>query len=397
MKVLIWDKGIEIKNTGGPAGYLYNTKIYLSEYPNESIVFYSDILKKKHNYNDKRSLLYNVKLKLKSLNVVSLVADIYWFYFQKAKLTQEEKALLDIFDYVHIHTVSQYLRSFLDYKRNAKIILTTHMPEPCIDEIADRSGFKFMFLRIPILRNYFIRKELQAFEGCNRVMFPVKDAKEVYTNNSNLYREMFDNIENKFFYVPTCILDDISTSYKNHILKEANIPDEALKVCFIGRHNEIKGYDSLKEMASTIWGKNPNTYFLIGGKEHPLKGLSDKRWIELGWVNTPELLNEIDVFILPNKETYFDLILLEVIRQGVPCIISKTGGNKFFERQLPEGIILYDYNNSQSMSKIISFFMEKKSKNELQIIKKQIKEYFTHNFTMNYYIKNYLSEINSFS
>ena len=227
-------------------------------------------------------------------------------------------------------------------------------------------------------------------------MFPVKEAKEVYTNNSILYRNMFERVEHKFFYVTTSILDDVLKSYNSNLLKRYMIPDGALKACFIGRHNEVKGYDSLKRNASAIWEDNPNVYFIIGGKEYPLRGLHDKRWIELGWVSTAELLNEVDVFILPNKETYFDLILLEVLRQGVPCIISRTGGNKFFEGKQPEGIVLYDYDDERSLSKILLYFYNLKKQNKLILIRKQIKDYFTHNFTFSIYIKNYLSQINSF-
>ena len=39
-KVLIWDLGINLKNSGGPAGYLYNWKEYLSNHHNYDNIFY---------------------------------------------------------------------------------------------------------------------------------------------------------------------------------------------------------------------------------------------------------------------------------------------------------------------------------------------------------------------
>ena len=56
------------------------------------------------------------------------------------------------------------------------------------------------------------------------------------------------------------------------------------------------------------------------------------------------LVSSSDIFILPNKETYFDLVTLEVMREGTSYSYVQTGGNKFFERYGEEyGIFLYNY------------------------------------------------------
>ena len=58
---------------------------------------------------------------------------------------------------------------------------------------------------------------------------------------------------------------------------------------------------------------NQNTYFLIAGKEEPMKGLDNSHWIEVGWTNDPHsLIAASDVFVLPNHETYFDLVFLSM-------------------------------------------------------------------------------------
>ena len=48
-----------------------------------------------------------------------------------------------------------------------------------------------------------------------------------------------------------------------------------------------------------------------------------------------------DVFLLPNRETYFDLILLEVLSLGVPVVLSNTGGNKYFKKFQTKGLLFY--------------------------------------------------------
>lgn len=46
-------------------------------------------------------------------------------------------------------------------------------------------------------------------------------------------------------------------------------------------------------------------------------------------MNTNKLLKEVDVFILPNQKTYFDIIALEILRAGIPLVTTYTGGNKY--------------------------------------------------------------------
>lgn len=63
------------------------------------------------------------------------------------------------------------------------------------------------------------------------------------------------------------------------------------------------------------------------------------------------------MFILPNRETFFDLILLEVMSMGIPVLLSNTGGNKYFKRFGNRGIILYK-NESDAVEKILALQSE---------------------------------------
>ena len=124
--------------------------------------------------------------------------------------------------------------------------------------------------------------------------------------------------------------------------RKYGIPDDALIVCYVGRHNEIKGYDALKSAATGLLAQD-DVWFLVAGREGPLFGCDHPRWIEVGWTDDPHsLMAASDVFVLPNRETYFDLIMLEALSLGQIVIASRTGGNKYFERFNSPGIFLYD-------------------------------------------------------
>lgn len=132
---------------------------------------------------------------------------------------------------------------------------------------------------------------------------------------------------------------------------------------------------------------NDKIYFLIAGREEPLTGLNDKRWIEVGWTNKPhEIISASDMFILPNKETYFDLILLEVMSIGKPIILTNTGGNKYFKK-FENGLLYYDYSEiNQAIKQIKDIIDENKLKDLGNLNKKIMLE----NFTIEIFTNNYI-------
>lgn len=81
-----------------------------------------------------------------------------------------------------------------------------------------------------------------------------------------------------------------------------------------------------------------------------MKGLIHEKWIEAGWVDDPySIINASDIFVLPNRETYFDLILLEVMSLGKPVLLPYNGGNKYFKRFLSKGLVFYNEGNLKDM------------------------------------------------
>ncbi len=403
MKILIWDKGFRLSSKGGPIGYMYNIHEYLKENPCEQISFFSDVCPDKSSINTftnnnqklniiKKSIIV-IKGVLFKIKFFSFIYDLIIYYHWRVTLCEEDRIILSQYDFVHVHHLPTLMSLFLKNDIPAKIIFTTHFPEPLIDEIANARKCAWVLKTFPFIRKYYLKKEAKAISSVYKVLLPVREAIEAYTNNNSVYKKLFDDIDDKLFFVPTSIYPSEKIIDKKGILTKYNMDDSFLKVCFIGRHNHIKGYDQLQMIAQNLWKEIPNAYFIIGGKEEPLKGLNDKRWIELGWVDTFVLLEEIDVFLLPNKQTFFDLILIEVLRQGVPCVISKTGGNKWFEQFNLDGIRLYDYNDIKKASEQLIAFLERKDKGEMESIRNNNKMFFKEHFTVDKFIRDYITQL----
>ena len=398
MKVLIWDKGFKLASVGGPVGYMYNIHEYLKEHPINEISFYSDVcaapsVDKSIENITRKSIPKSIASFLLNFKFMSFIHDLLIYYHRSVLLSEEDRVLLNNYDFVHVHHLPTLMSLFLKNQIPAKIIFTTHFPEPLIDEIANARKCAWILTVLPFIRKNYLKKEAKAISAVYKVLLPVHEAIEAYTNNNTVYKKLFEEIDEKLFFVPTSIYPSEKEVDSKNILAKYYLDNSYLKVCFIGRHNQIKGYDQLKKIAEDLWKKAPNVYFIIGGKEEPLKGLSDRRWIELGWVDTFALLEEIDVFVLPNKQTFFDLILIEVLRQGVPCVISKTGGNKWFEQYNLEGVRLYEYSDIKKASYQLNAFLKSKDKGVLESIRRKNKMFFKEHFTVEKYIKDYLAQL----
>lgn len=232
---------------------------------------------------------------------------------------------------IHVHTVAEvvkmknYLRKyFLD---NIKVILTCHTPESCSNEqyaliIAQGQDEE----RAHILRKKWMELEKRAYREADIMIFPSEEAREPLLHDIEGFEEILAEKDVRYMATGSKALFPSLTKVQ---AKEKYGVTEKTVIGYIGRHNAVKGYDLLKEAAQIVLAQTEDVVFLIGGSQGTdFAPLDDSRWIEAGWVDPKDLLQALDVFALPNRQTYYDLVLLEVLSMGVPVVATATGGNK---------------------------------------------------------------------
>lgn len=359
-RILIWDIPLQLKaNTGGPAGYLYNIKKYIDSHPDiDNIKFASQIINAENSsvsYQPKVSGLKKAYRDLRLKKGIRGIFKIFEFFNYIRAFYHKEKDLpinigiLNGFDIIHFHSTIHLInvRHLLN-NYNGKLVITTHCPEPYSIEVLSMF-FKQDFI-INFFKPIFLKKEIEGWKSCDYLVFPVPQAVEVYFKSKGLHRYYLKN-EEKFKFCPSSITENVELKGVD-IKTKYGIPTDSFIVSFVGRHNKVKGYDQLKIFAEKVLEKYKNVYFIIAGLETPLTRLEHPRWIELGVVDyVSDILEQADVFVLPNRETYFDLVALEVLRMGTPLLLSNTGGNKYF-KTLPskeiQGLYFYEYGNMES-------------------------------------------------
>lgn len=330
-KLLIYYPEDALEPKGGPAGYLYNLKKGLEECRKQEnlpvdISFYSNMPSGIENNSELRKRIPKRLLEFRrALNDAR---------FLRKKFPIDNGMFA--YDIIHFHSAEKmYLcRDFLN-QYHGKVILTSHCPCGIYKERIDKlNPFDYKLMRNQI--DKLEELDRYAFERADYIIFPCKDAEEPYFNTWPRYTSI--RKDEKYRYMPTGIIACHAKINRENYRKKYGIPNDAFVISYVGRHNEIKGYADLRQMGEQVL-KDPNTYFLIGGKEEPIKGLNNDRWIEVGWTTDPySLIAASDVFVLPNRETYFDLVLLEVLSLGIPVVLSDTGGNKFFKKYDLKGL-----------------------------------------------------------
>ena len=377
-RVMIYFPERKLAPKGGPAGYLNNLNNGLMEVEHNEldISFYANA---PVEFEENQSLRSRVPQRLKELRRA------YKFANYLKRSNPVDTSLLE-YDAIHFHkTEDMYLNRELLNQYEGKVILTSHTPCVPYQEIIGRlnpKDYKLFKRKIDGL----VEMDRYAFERADYILFPCEEAEEPYYHTWNEYKDI--RKQEKYRYIPTGIVGCTAKESRETVRQRYHIPEDAFVISYAGRHNEIKGYADLKEIGAELLKDNRDIYFLIAGREGPMYRLKDEHWIEVGWTNDPHsLIAASDIFVLPNHETYFDLILLEVISLGVPVVMSETGGNKFFKRFSEPGLKLYGDMNS-AKQKIFEF--KDMAQDERNIAGKALKVLFDENFTVRQFSKNYV-------
>ena len=391
MKVLIYENKYDLAPIGGPKGYLYNLNLGLKENNIKEV----DFLENKPNEK-----IENLKNKLKRYplfkKIIKKLSDKKWIKMVRRDYLFgiEENDGIDFneYDIIHFHSTGDMykVRGKLE-KCKAKIVLTSHSPKPFSLEILDLLKEK----NIKNIDEYYPIKKMDeyAFDRADYIFFPCKEAEEPYYNQWKEYDEIHKRNVDKYRYILTGIKECNAKYSRSEIRKKYGIPQNAFLISYVGRHNQVKGYDLLKEIGRTILeDMNEKTYFIIAGVEGPIYRLKNEKWIEVGWTSEANsIIASSDLFVLPNKETYFDLVLLEVLSLGVPVLASYTGGNKYFETYENSGI--FYFNNKEEAVNQIKKLSHTDSK-KLEEYGKLNKDIFLKDFNESVFAKNYIELVN---
>lgn len=265
-------------------------------------------------------------------------------YIRMFLVPKREKNKFEGYDIIHFHSTKDlYLerRSLKNF--DGLVVLTSHSPMPFAQEMFDSMKQKAPKLASSWLLHMLRRADRYSFMRADYIIFPCEEAMEPYFNRWDEFSGIVEKRRGCIRYVATGISPRTALTPSEEIRAKHGVGRDAFLVSFVGRHNEVKGYDLLKNLAGDYLSRHDDSYFIIAGREAPMTGLAHPRWIEVGYTLDPySYIAASDVFLLPNRETYFDVVAIEALSLGKIIIGSRTGGNRYFERAGLHGVMLYD-------------------------------------------------------
>ena len=380
--IVFFSSGINIR-AGGPSGYIANLKsaIQESEIKND-IVFITGV--------DICFRLKIIKFFSRVLGCLIVLPKLRRQFRDKFMDCFKTRLFYNILDKYKFKTITThivddtiFIRKYIESRRIKSILLQmSHSPQPPSQEIyehlvacGDTNAEKI----------YEQQKKLEydAFSSADMYIFPSPESVECYDKPLKYFNQLTKTRQIK--YVRTGCRPLQTEKTRDEMREFYNIKTPFV-ITYIGRHNKIKGYDVLQNIAKEILKKRDDVTFLIGGRPGEIPALQHSRWIELGQINPAEVLVASDLFILPNRQTYFDLILLEVLSAGIPVIASNTGGNKTVFSDT--GVITLYNNEKDCVKKILKTldsFSDKRS-----YVKKNIQKAWADNYSPKQFAKNYI-------
>lgn len=244
----------------------------------------------------------------------------------------------------HVHTTRDCVKlhnhlTSTGRRHQVKLVLTSHTPEIPAREWADvvYAQGRDAQLAQAVYQSYRLNDKL-AFCHADALIFPCEQALDPYHAT---WPDLRAFIRHKpVYWLPSGARELARPTVTDP--RETFGTADRFTMAYLGRHNSVKGYDLLVRARKSVTERIPDATFLIGGKPGPVPAPVAENWIEIGWTDTPQdVLQACDVFVLPNRLTYFDLIVLEVLSAGRMILASNTGGNKYFADKSP-GIVLFE-------------------------------------------------------
>ena len=412
---LIYLDGSLDLRAGGPSGYLANLDYGLKQVqasPNINIAIQSKSQTAKQK-NALKRLAQSFKKSFAFFTKNSLIRHFYanhsTVYKNKLNdyynwLNELDSEIVDdkIFEKyrnvktIHCHNLFDTVKvantlKKLHIRDQVKILFTSHAPESVSIEVTNNLKSKgYSEDKLLKIKTLVAKVEEKAFAEADILIFPSIEAMDPYRETIPNFSSWIKNKDIRF--IPTGTIGIRSNLSKQEAKEKFQIPDNKKVFVYIGRHNSVKGYDVLCNVGPKILKRHEDCMFLIAGKADPNfpppKNIDG--WKELGWVNPAELLTVADYLILPNKRTYFDLILLETLSMGVPIIASNTGGNISVHNVTPS-VRLYGNSNQDleaSIEQVIAM-----DENNLKQLRKEARQAYEKYYTAEAFARNYQSLI----
>jgi glycosyltransferase involved in cell wall biosynthesis len=153
--------------------------------------------------------------------------------------------------------------------------------------------------------------------------------------------------------------------------KQLGIPEASVVIGSVGRLVPIKDYSTLLDAAEILMRQRRDVHVLLVGDGPERTGLQDRvarSAILTGRVkfagasdNVPDLLNALDVFVLPSISEGMSNTILEAMASGLAMVVTRAGGNSELVEDGRSGL-LFAPRDLQTLAQLLLSLIEDSGK-----------------------------------
>ncbi|WP_461789885.1 glycosyltransferase [Pedobacter sp.] len=304
-KILIYTPFPYDINKGGPPGFIAHNLVDVK----------SNYFILSNHLIPKSSFLNKVKYK-----IFEHVFNETDSYFDKIKANR--------YKYLYFHDCLSFYSCRKKIKSSQIVIFQSHSPELPSEEVKSFGDNDFYEL---------VKKaEIEAFDRADILVFPNSGAEKIY--------ETVKRTQSETKYI-------LSGAKSVSDIRRYPLDKEKINVLYIGRRNQVKGFDMLLNQFSKVSEFRKNINLIIVGNGEKINGTNI---YDVGFSSTPNnWYNSVDYVINCNRQSYFDLSVIEALSTGVPLIMTDNFGHEYYRDKSKE-IITFDSNSPEQLFEILT-------------------------------------------
>jgi glycosyltransferase involved in cell wall biosynthesis len=294
------------QNISGASGFFFDTSSYHIDFP-RWINYLIRIIKPE---KAQKILFFKTIRKMKIPNGFYMnkfiIETMCKYYFSNARN----------YRLIYVHDPFTFYSIWFLKPKNQKIIFQPHSPELFSNEVKYFSNNEEHV-------NFVKKIESILFKQVEIYVFPNIGATEIYQNVLGTNK--------KLYYLNSACRKCSNPEYKK-------VNEEKINLIFIGRRNEVKGFDIvINAFQQARKNRDDIELYLLGPREEiiEMEGIHD-----IGFSNEAmSWIYSCDYVVNMNRQSYFDLIVMETLSIGTPLIINTSGGHVIFKEIKSKGII----------------------------------------------------------
>lgn len=227
------------------------------------------------------------------------------------------------FSYVHAYRT----------RPEQQVLLMPHSPTDLTSELIE--NWRGVLGDSPIwklLHKTLVRLELETFLRAAGVITPCRNALEGYFLGLPCSQTFLSTIP--VYEVKTGVRGLNATQTSSEVRKRWGVAPGEKVVGYFGRRHPHKGFDLFVRVAELAYERGwRGVRFVSAGKGHLPSPRHLPNYLDLGYLTNQlaDAVAAVDLVVVPNRVSYFDLFILEAMSLGKVVLTSRVGGNVCFD------------------------------------------------------------------